>query len=126
MKRSTLIIALIVVVVVLAIARNFIFTTTTSQPAAMKLILPKEPGPAIAKTEINATLTLLLYNDSTVFAFRGIDHSKGKVFTVTDPTFRNYLIQTKNNLQDIGFTVIIKPDQTSSYKTTVDVLDEMA
>ena len=124
MKRNALIIALIVVVLVLAIVRNFIFTTTTPKPTAMKLLLPKESEQETA-TNIKAALTLLLYNNNTVFAFRGTDHSKGNVFTVTDPSFRNFLIQTRSKIQDTAFTVIIKPDSTTTYKSTVDVLDEM-
>lgn len=86
----------------------------------MTLVLPKdENGPKQELTD--SSLVILLVDDNTVFAFNGKKMNEGKIYPFRE--FRSYLI-TRNSSH--GLVVFIKPGEKSSYKNTVDMLDEMA
>lgn len=140
----------------------FIFTTTMSQPTAMKLNLPKDVDKPEEqnKSKESGTITFLLGKDNHVFYYEGqlkVDASnnnfKSTSFNGKD-NVRDLLIKKKrevmaahthdancekiraefkgpekdrpNSCLDRDLVVVIKPNEESSYKNLVDILDEMA
>lgn len=112
----------------------FIFTTNMSKPTAMKLIMPKE-GPDMPIGE-SAALTICPIAGDKVFYYHGnleealVNHQygftsysiKGGIGTV---------IREKQAAMDLAgkkrndLMLIIKPGDMSSYRNTVDLLDEV-
>ena len=123
MKKKFILIILLIGVVIIISITFFIFTTTMSQPTAMKLLLPKSDPTAVDSTSKTA-ISLLLFNDDDVYAYQGTEYSKGAIYKTTG-SLREYLIQIKKEANDRSFAVIIKPLTSATYKNTVNVLDEM-
>src|ERR1700727_1465838 len=61
----------------------FIFTTTISQPAAMRLILPDDRGPR-QNQRASSVISLLLGKDSRIYYYEGIDPANGKITNFTN------------------------------------------
>ena len=107
----------------------FIFTTTMSQPTAFKLNLPKEADNHKDDTQIkqSGALTILLSKDNNVFYYEGILDPAGKNFKSSNfKDIRDVIINKKHATAEKDFFVVIKPNDESSYKNVIDVLDEMA
>lgn len=113
----------------------FIFTTTMSQPTAMKLLLPKDTDKPEErnKAKESGTLTLLLgatdpvSQTQSVFYYEGILAIDGSNFiSSTYKKIRDVIIDKKRRTPDKDFVVIIKPSNEATYKHLVDILDEMA
>ena len=107
----------------------FIFTTTMAQPAAMRLFLPKDTDKPEEQNKVKASgaLTIMLGKDNLVFYYEGElapDASNFKSTTFKD--IRDVIINKKKNTNPEDFVVVIKPGPESTYKNTVDMLDEMA
>jgi biopolymer transport protein ExbD len=106
----------------------FIFTTTMSQPTAMKLFLPKDTEKPEEQNKIKETgaLTIMLGKDNTVFYYEGILDPNGANFKSTNyKEIRDIIINKKRTTDPKDFVVVIKPGPESTYKNTVDMLDEM-
>ena len=106
----------------------FIFTTTMSQPTAMKLFLPKDTEKPEEQNKIKETgaLTIMLWKDNTVFYYEGILDPNGANFKSTNyKEIRDIIINKKRTTDPKDFVVVIKPGPESTYKNTVDMLDEM-
>ena len=106
----------------------FIFTTTMSQPTAMKLYLPEDTDKPEEqnKAKESGALTLLLGKNDMVYYYEGIlapDASNFKSASFKD--IRNVIITKKKSTNPADFVVVIKPDEESTYKNAVDMLDEM-
>ena len=106
----------------------FIFTTTMSQPTAMRLFLPKDTDKPEEqnKAKESGALTLLLGKNDVVYYYEGIlapDASNFKTSSFKE--IRDVIIRKKKSTDPKDFVVVIKPDEESSYKNTVDILDEM-
>lgn len=106
----------------------FIFTTTMSQPTAMKLVMPKDADRPEEITEVkqSGALTILLGSNNNVFYYEGEllpDASNFKSSNFKE--IRDVIINKKRSVPEKDFVVIIKPGETSSYKNLVDILDEM-
>jgi biopolymer transport protein ExbD len=99
----------------------FIFTTTMTQPTAMRLNLPadgkltNEPGSAV--------ITLLLGNNNSIYYYEGMYPNSGK--TVDQRAIRPILLDKKRRSDPTWFEVIIKPSKNATYGNTVNILDEM-
>lgn len=107
----------------------FIFTTTMSQPTAMKLILPKDTEKPEEQNKVkeSGALTLMLGKDNTIFYYEGELAPDGSNFKSTNfKGVRDVIIDKKKNTNPEDFVVIIKPGPNATYKNTVDILDEMA
>lgn len=106
----------------------FIFTTTISQPTTLKLGLPqdtKNPEEQ-TKTKASGALTVMLGKDNNVFYYEGELDPTGKNFQTSNfKDIRNVIINKKQNTKPEDFMVVIKPDDESTYKNVVDILDEM-
>ncbi|MBP7344964.1 MAG: biopolymer transporter ExbD [Sediminibacterium sp.] len=107
----------------------FIFTTTMSQPTAMRLFLPKNADKPEDqnKAKESGVITLLLGKDNNVFYYEGQLASDGANFKSSNfKEIRTILIDKKRNTPEKDLVVIIKPSAECTYKNVVDILDEMA
>jgi len=106
----------------------FIFTTTMSQPTAMKLFLPKDTDKPEEQNKVKASgaLTIMLGKDDHVYYYEGELAPDGSNFKSTNfKEIRGEIIDKKKNTNPEDFVVVIKPGPESTYKNTVDILDEM-
>jgi biopolymer transport protein ExbD len=106
----------------------FIFTTTMSQPTAMKLFLPKdtEKQDELNKVKESGALTIMLGKGDGVYYYEGQlaqDASNFKSSNFKD--IRDVIINKKKSTNPEDFVVVIKPGPEATYKNTVDILDEM-
>jgi biopolymer transport protein ExbD len=134
----------------------FIFTTTMSQPTAMKLNLPKDTDNPEEQNQAkeSGALTILLGKDNHIFYYEGKLSPDGANFKSSsfsgDNNIRDIIINKKKDViahhvhsascqkiwadhngdqtscLDKDFVVVIKPGEESTYRNVVDILDEMA
>jgi biopolymer transport protein ExbD len=123
----------------------FIFTTTMSQPTAMKLILPKDADKPEEQnlSKESGTLTIMMGKDNHVFYYEGSMKSDGSNFKTAsfsgDNSIRNEIIKKRSEVMgrakaagaaeadlDKDLVIVIKPNSDCNYKNVVDMLDEMA
>lgn len=107
----------------------FIFTTTMSQPTAMKLNLPKDAAKPedqnLAKE--SGVITILLGKDDNVFYYEGkLDNTGSNFKPSTFKEIRNVLLDKKARTPEKDLVVILKPSEECTYRNVVDILDEMA
>ena len=106
----------------------FIFTTTMTQPSAVRLFLPKDTEKPEEQNKVknSGVLTILLSKDNHVFYYEGELQGDGSNFKSSNfKDIRDEIINKKKNTKPEDFVVIIKPGPESTYKNTVDILDEM-
>lgn len=106
----------------------FIFTTTMSQPTAMKLFLPKDTEKPEEQNKIkeSGALSILLGKNNVIYYYEGTLDPTGKNFKSTNfKEIRQVIIDKKKNTNPEDFVVVIKPSSEATYKNTVDILDEM-
>lgn len=106
----------------------FIFTTTMSQPTAMKLFLPKDTEKPEEQNKIKASgaLTIMLGKGDGVYYYEGELLPDGSNFKPsTFKAIRQEIIDKKKSTNPEDFVVVIKPGPEATYKNTVDILDEM-
>jgi biopolymer transport protein ExbD len=103
----------------------FIFTTTMSQPTAMKLNLPKDTDKPDEQNKLkeSAALTVMPAKNNQVYYYEGLDPTK--IQTSNFKAIRDVILDKKKRTDPKDFMVIIKPTQDATYKNTVDMLDEM-
>ncbi|HTI11427.1 MAG TPA: biopolymer transporter ExbD [Puia sp.] len=103
----------------------FIFTTTMSQPTAMKLNLPKDTDKPDEQNKLkeSAALTVMPAKSNQVYYYEGLDPMK--IQTSNFKAIRDVILDKKRRTDPKDFMVIIKPTQDATYKNTVDMLDEM-
>jgi biopolymer transport protein ExbD len=107
----------------------FIFTTTMSQPTAMRLFLPKDTDKPEEqnKAKESGALTLLPGKNDVVYYYEGILSPDGSNFKTTNfKDLREVIITKKKTTNPKDFVVVIKPHSESTYKNAVDILDEMS
>ncbi|AEW03301.1 biopolymer transporter ExbD [Niastella koreensis] len=106
----------------------FIFTTTMSQPTAMKLFLPKDTDKPEEQNKVKASgaLTIMLGKSDGVYYYEGELASDGSNFKSSNfKDIRKEIIDKKKSTNPQDFVVVIKPGPEANYKNTVDILDEM-
>ncbi len=106
----------------------FIFTTTISQPTALKLNLPQDTDKPEeqTKTKASGALTIMLGKDNNVFYYEGELAPDGSNFKSSNfKEIRNEIISKKQSTNPDDFMVVLKPGDESTYKNVVDMLDEM-
>jgi biopolymer transport protein ExbD len=130
----------------------FIFTATMNEPTTMPLNMPKDTDKEDeqTKTKQSGALTVMLGKNDVVYYYEGELAPDGSNFLQT--TFkgiRDEIIKKKNSViaayrtdpkceekarkegkkvsdcKQQDFFVVIKPDEESTYKNAVDMLDEM-
>jgi biopolymer transport protein ExbD len=103
----------------------FIFTTTMSQPTAMRLFLPKDVKDPNEQNKVknSAVITLMLGGNDRIFYYEGDSATQLKP---TDyKKIRDILVDKKRRTDVKDFVVVIKPTIDATYKNTVNILDEM-
>jgi biopolymer transport protein ExbD len=119
----------------------FIFTTTMSTPATMKLFMPKDEKDKEKQTEVkeSGALTIMLGKNNGVYYYEGQLKPDGSNFVASNfKDIRKEIIDKKQQVMENGrrlgypkdtldkdFVVVIKPNSEATYKNTVDMLDEM-
>lgn len=106
----------------------FIFTTTMSQPTAMKLNLPKDTDKPDEqnKAKESGALTLLLGANDNVYYYEGqLDPTASNFKSSSLKKIRDVIINKKRNTPVDDLVIVIKPSNESTYKDVVDILDEM-
>ena len=103
----------------------FIFTTTMSQPTAMKLNLPKDTDKPDEQNKLkeSAALTVMPAKNNQVYYYEGLDPTK--IQSSNFKTIRDVILDKKRRTDPKDFMVIIKPTADATYKNAVDILDEM-
>jgi biopolymer transport protein ExbD len=107
----------------------FIFTTTMSQPTAMKLYLPKDADKPENqnKAKESGVITILLGKDNNVFYYEGqLDNTASNFKSSTFKEIRNVLLDKKARTPEKDLVVVLKPSEECTYLNVVDILDEMA
>lgn len=107
----------------------FIFTTTMSQPTAMKLYLPKDADKPEDqnKAKESGVITILLGKDDNVFYYEGqLDNSASNFKSTTFREIRNVILDKKSRTPEKDLVVVLKPSEECTYRNVVDILDEMA
>ena len=103
----------------------FMFTTTLSSPTTMTLFIPKESEKDSVDqySGVKPKLTLILLKDDKVFGYYGdfINGGRSVSLDETDELIADgWKMYSKDSL-----VIVIKPSKAASYKSTVDVLDQM-
>ncbi len=103
----------------------FIFTTTMSQPTAMKLFLPKDVDKPEEQNKVKASavLTIMLGKNDQIYYYEGDDPTK--VQTSNFKAIRDVILDKKRRTDPKDFVVVLKPTKDATYKNTVNILDEM-
>ena len=103
----------------------FIFTTTMSQPTAMKLFLPKDVDKPEEqnKVKMSAVITMMLGKNDQIYYYEGEDVTK--LQSTSYKAVRDILLDKKRRTDPIYFNIILKPSQDATYRNIVDILDEM-
>lgn len=107
----------------------FIFTTTMSQPTAMKLFLPKDADKPEDqnKAKESGVITILLGKDDNVFYYEGqLDNGASNFKSSTFKEIRNVLLDKKARTPEKDLVVVLKPSEECTYRNVVDILDEMS
>ena len=121
----------------------FIFTTTMSQPTAMKLFLPddKVNPEEQNKAKESGVLTIMMGADNHIYYYEGqlkVDASGNNFMSASyngENSIRDVIMKKKADVRsratdpenpEKDFVVVIKPGKESKYKNVIDILDEMA
>ena len=119
----------------------FIFTTTMSQPTAMKLLLPDDKAKPEEqnKAKESGALTILMGNDNHVYYYEGqlkVDASNFLSASYNgENSIRDVILKKKAYVRSIAqdpndpehdLVIVIKPSSTCTYKNVIDILDEMS
>lgn len=123
----------------------FMFTTTMSKPKTMQINMPDNDKTLTDdqknKVKESTALTVLLSKDHRIYYYEGIGSDATNPPEVKVTYFKNQdgirdvLINKKKKVEDMkrsgqltatdATTVLIKPDDNSSYEDVVNMLDEM-
>jgi biopolymer transport protein ExbD len=108
----------------------FVFTTTMSQPTAMNMNEPKDDDVENQKkVKESGAMTILLGKGNQVYYYFGELHPDkiSEEFKSTNFKDIRKLILDKKNATPIGdLMYIIKSDSASTFKNSIDILDEMS
>ncbi len=108
----------------------FVFTTSISEPVAMRLNVPTDDINDPVQSGELKTLNLVLAGGDKLYYYNGNDSAHPKSTDYSATGLRAIIMAKKEQVRnafgsDSGIVVLIKPTPQSSYKNTVDVLDEM-
>lgn len=108
----------------------FVFTTTMSQPTAMNMNEPKDVKPEDQKeVKESGAMTILLGKANQVYYYYGQLHPDKVSQEFKSSTFkdiRDIILQKKLNTRKDDLMYIIKSDSLSTFKNSIDILDEMS
>jgi biopolymer transport protein ExbD len=107
----------------------FVFTTTMAEPTALRLFLPKDTEKPEDQNKVknSGVLTIMMNKNNNVFYYEGELLPDGSNFKNSNfKDIRDVILDKKKNTKPEDFVVIIKGGPESTFKNTVDMLDEMA
>ncbi|MFM7839718.1 MAG: ExbD/TolR family protein [Chitinophagaceae bacterium] len=131
----------------------FIFTTTMSQPTAMKLFLPKDTEKPEEQNKVkqSGALTIMLSKNDAIFYYEGELKTDGSNFkSATFKEIRDIIINKRQDVMnthvhdsgcqeiwaknngneksclDKDLVVVIKPTAEATFRNVIDILDEMS
>lgn len=107
----------------------FVFTTTMSEPTALRLFLPKDTEKPEDQNKVknSGVLTIMMNKNNNVFYYEGELLPDGSNFKASNfKDIRDVILNKKKSTKPEDFVVIIKGGPDATYKNTVDMLDEMA
>jgi biopolymer transport protein ExbD len=119
----------------------FIFTTTMSQPTAMKLILPddKVKPEEQNKAKESGALTIIMGDDNHIYYYEGQLKPDASNFLSAsyngENSIREIIMKKKLQVRSIAqdpsdpekdLVIVIKPSSKCNYKNVIDILDEMS
>ena len=107
----------------------FVFTTTMSQATAMNMNEPKDDPNEQMKVKNSGAMTILLGKGDQVYYYYGELHADKISEEFKSSNFREIrdLIVAKKKATPIDdLMYIIKSDSTSTFKNSIDILDEMS
>ena len=119
----------------------FIFTTTMSQPTAMKLILPddKVKPEEQNKAKESGALTIIMGDDNHIYYYEGQLKPDASNFLSAsyngENSNREIIMKKKVQVRSIAqdpcdpekdLVIVIKPSSKCNYKNVIDILDEMS
>lgn len=108
----------------------FIFSTSMSEPVAMKLFIPKDTIKDSTNIPESNTLNILVTGNNKLHYYYGSDISLLNSCRASGNEIRNIIINKKAALNNgfakhKGLYILIKPFTTASYQEIVNLLDEM-
>ncbi|MBN9296475.1 MAG: biopolymer transporter ExbD [Filimonas sp.] len=109
----------------------FIFTAVLTEPKAMKLALPADPGKDTPPPHAGETATLqLVLGPNSVGYYNGDDSTHMQFTDYSSNGIRKVIMEKRALVKHVlgnekETIVIIKPSVESSYKQVVSILDEM-
>lgn len=113
----------------------FVFTTTFVRSNMMKLNMPDKTDEDVvdqktSEIKLSNTITILMGKEDRIFWYQqALTDVKAADLNETDYSangIRAAIMKKYNSAADTSkFTVVIKPSDESTYKNTVDILDEM-
>ena len=119
----------------------FIFTTTMSQPTAMKLLLPddKVKPEEQNKAKESGALTIIMGDDNHIYYYEGQLKPDASNFLSAsyngENSIREIIMKKKVQVRSIArdpsdpekdLVIVIKPSSKCNYKNVIDILDEMS
>jgi biopolymer transport protein ExbD len=108
----------------------FVFTTTMSQPTAMNMNEPKDDDTTKQmKVKETGVMTLLLGKSNQIYYYYGqLQEDKlSEQFKSTNyKEIRSIILEKKNATPPGDLMYIIKSDKESTFKNSIDILDEMS
>jgi len=119
----------------------FIFTTTMSQPTALKLLLPddKVKPDEQNKAKESGALTILMGANNHIYYYEGQLKPDASNFLSAsyngENSIRDVILKKKAYVRSIStdpndpehdLVIVIKPGQNCNYKNVIDILDEMS
>ena len=126
MKKLTTILTLLIITTTLCSCQKLIelYFGVESLPQSNKLLLPKDDN----KIKVDAkTYSILLFDSNKNYVYEGSDceHNVRLGLSAETAAIRK-ILQAGKNKYGKDFKVIIKATENGSYKSIVDMLDEMS
>ncbi|AMM51096.1 biopolymer transporter ExbD [Rufibacter sp. DG15C] len=107
----------------------FVMTTTLAKPQTMEINMPVKPKNIEEQLPLKASnaMTILLGDEDKIFYYKGLNDGVNPVDLIQSDWSKNGIrkIVLEATQANPKLVVLIKPDETSTYKNVVDVLDEM-
>jgi len=107
----------------------FVFTTTMSQATAMNMNEPKDDPNQQMKVKNSGAMTILLGKADQVYYYYGELHADkiSEEFKSTNfKEIRKLIVDKKKATPINDLMYIIKADSASTFKNSIDILDEMS
>ncbi len=107
----------------------FVFTTTMSQATAMNMNEPKEDKDQILKVKNSGAMTILLGKGDQVYYYFGqleADKLSEEFKSTSFKEIRQLIVDKKKATPIDDLMYIIKSDSKSTFKNSIDILDEMS